>query len=46
MCLDGCLEFLGVRRMAGPGLDSFFKACLGRGGGWLVCGAGPRGHLD
>ena len=42
MCLDGHLKFLGVRRMAGcgltgPGLDGFFKACLGRGGGcWYV----------
>ena len=37
MWLDGRLEFLGVRRMAGcgltgPGLDGFFKACLRRGG--------------
>ena len=42
MCLDGRLEFLGVSRMAGcvltgPGLNGFFKACLGRGQGcWYV----------
>ena len=42
MWLDGRLEFLGVRQMAGcgstgPGLDGFFKALLGRGGGcWYV----------
>ena len=35
---DGRFEFLGARRVAGcaladAGLDCFFKACLGRGGG-------------
>ena len=48
--LDGRLEFFGARRvvgcaLAGAGLDGFFKACLGRGGGVLVYGAGPRGHV-
>ena len=49
--LDGRLEFLGARRvallaLADAGLDGFFKACLGRGWGVLVCEAGPRGHVD
>ena len=40
--LDGRLESFGARRVAGcaladAGLDGFFKACLGRGGGcWYV----------
>ena len=41
--LDGRLEFFGARRVAGcaladAGLDGFFKACLGRGGGCLYAG--------
>ena len=41
--LDGRLEFLGARRVAGcaladAGLDGFFKACLGRGGGCWYAG--------
>ena len=39
--LDGRLEFFGARRVVGcaladAGLDGFFKACLGRGGGEAV----------
>ena len=41
--LDGSLEFSGARRVAGcaladAGLDGFFKACLGRGGGCWYAG--------
>ena len=41
--LDGRLEFLGARRVAGcaladASLDGFFKACLGRGGGCWYAG--------
>ena len=41
--LDGRLEFLGARRVAGcaladAGLDGFFKASLGRGGGCWYAG--------
>ena len=41
--LDGRLEFFGARRAVGcaladAGLDGFFKACLGRGGGCWYTG--------
>ena len=41
--LDGRLEFFGARRVAGcaladAGLDGFFKACLGSGGGRWYAG--------
>ena len=41
--LDERLEFLGARQVAGcaladAGLDGFFKACLGRGGGCWYAG--------
>ena len=41
--LDGRLEFFGARRVVGcaladAGLDGFFKACLGRGGGCWYTG--------